>query len=398
MSDRDDIDSERRTENITMRYPSSTGVLLTASLVCCLAVTLGCTSLSESARTAGSGFTKATSPMMQSWRRATGSGPNDAIVVWDWTTGVPVDAPRGELLAATLRGDAVAHFLPQLTTSDIQLVSAPGNLGGYEIRNIEGQVVDDCSDLYTALEQVSQSATDVQVDLARIGARSDASETAVKVDPSTLMALAQSIAPETTAFRVSEGGNPTFVIRDGGIRTHVVLRVERRVGVVQLVITLANCGADERLLPVEVGARCDNEPLQCLSVASTLELLYGEPDADLNATSQSFSETSEREDYLLPVNYKRLSRRDEGRRGLMTQSPAFASLTGMRYPGTALLGDARALTGIMLQQQKLNRGEQSETGWILFAGEQLHTAEHVDVSIDLGNGPKSYRFMIPKTH
>lgn len=372
------------------------GYLLPICL-CCIAAMSGCTSLSDTVRAAGSGLNSATTSVVQRWRRVTGSNQRDRIVEWDWTTGVPVDTPRGELLAATLPGDAVAHFIPNLTPSPVRLVSAPGKLAGYEIRNIEGRLVENCSDVHAAIQQIPASATDVQVDLAPIGARRNSAESAHKLDRSTLIALTHAIAPATSTFRVAEGGNPTLVIRDGSVRANVVLRVERNIGLAQLVVTLANCHGKDLLLPVEVRVQCADEPLKCLTVANALELLYGEPGADLGKVSASFAETSEREDYLLPVNYKRLRQRDDDRRGLARQSPAFASLAGMRYPGPALLGDARALTGIMLQQQILERGEQAQTGWILFHGKQLRSAEQVDVTLDLGNKPKSYRFMLPKT-
>ena len=156
----------------------------------------------------------------------------------------------------------------------------------------------------------------------------------------------------------------------------------------------ANCWQDDTLLPLEVGVQAGGKPLQCLTVADTLELLYGQGDGDFGDGSPSFAETSEREDYLLPVNYKRLSQRHDAG-GLTTQSPALASLTGMRYPGQAVLGDARALTGIMMQRELLKRGESSGTGWLLFASDEVRTADQIDVSIDLGSGPKTYRFMIP---
>lgn len=366
--------------------------MLRCVLASCLAV-LGCNSLSKSTRLASDKFSRATEPVRQSWQRVAGSERTEPVIVWDWTVGVPVDAPRAELIAATLPAEAIAQWVPQVA-SEVRLVSHSEPAIGYDIKNINGTVIENTSDLHNALEQIPSTALDVQIDLAAAGAKD--AETALRLDHPTLLALSHAAAPSNSVFRVSEGGNPMLVVRDAGVRTHLVLRVERQVGLVQLVIKTANCGQQDMLLPVDVRVDAGGAPLQCLTVADTLDLLYGTPDGEFWNGNASFAETSEREDYLLPVNFKRLNQQHTTK-SLVTQSPALASMSGMRYPGPAVLGDARALTGIMMQRELLKGGESSRTGWLFFASNAVRTADHVEVSIDVGNGTNTYRFMIPKS-
>lgn len=368
----------------------SMGWLVAGSLL----LTSGCTSLSESARTASKGIRDATAPVRKSLRLATDSKPPAPTTDWNWHAGIPLDTPRGDVLSPTVPLDAIAHLLPNIQQRQIRLAStAPYAAGGFEIRNIGGQAVSNCGELHNVIEQLPRSAADVQVDLAPIGGASH-DEVAVKVDQPTLLALSHATAQQTTAFRVSEGGNQAFVIRDGGLRVQVLIRVERSLGLAQVVMTTMNCWGPATMLPVEVTTSCEGEPLQCLTVADSLELLYGDPAAHpVNGTS-SFAETSEREDYLLPFNYERLAENFDSR-GITSPRPALASLPGANYPGHALLADARALTGIMLQRKLLKRGERADTAWLIFAGAPARTAEKIDVGMDLGNGLKTYRFMIP---
>lgn len=351
-----------------------------------VATSLGCSSISGGARSLSDRVKRISSP----------SESSDEVVIWDWTLGIPMDAPRAELLAATVPNNAIAQFLPQLQTSQVRLVSTHDAFAGYEIRNVDGTAISNCADLHQALERVTNASGDVQVDLAPVGAPVGTSETALRVDQQTLLALGHSTAQSSAAIRVSEGGNPMLLIRDGGIRANLVVRIERQLGMVQLVMTTSNCWQQDARLPVEVTVKAGESPLHCLTVSAALELLYGDAKAALSEGSSSFATTSEREDYLLPVNYNRLSKQRDPR-GIDTQGTALASLGGMHYPGPAMLGDARALTGILMQQELLKSGETSRTGWLIFADESVTSAEHIDVSIDLGSGPKSYRFMVPQS-
>jgi hypothetical protein len=101
----------------------------------------------------------------------------------------------------------------------------------------------------------------------------------------------------------------------------------------------------------------------------------------------------------LPTNYKRLCQEiiDESEEKAPTpQQPALASLPGIAYPGPALLGDARALMGCLLQRQIYECGAPERTGWILFGGDSLRQGESIEVAVDLGGGLKTYRLSFPK--
>ena len=64
-------------------------------------------------------------------------------------------------------------------------------------------------------------------------------------------------------------------------------------------------------------------------------------------------------------------------------------------PGPAVLGDARALTGILLQRQLFRPGDPERTGWIVFAGESLNAGGAIDIDLDLGSGLQRFRFAVP---
>jgi hypothetical protein len=70
-------------------------------------------------------------------------------------------------------------------------------------------------------------------------------------------------------------------------------------------------------------------------------------------------------------------------------------IPGQIYPGPALLGDARALTGILLQRELLAASDSEKTGWILFAGESLKRGTQIRVEIDLGNGMRQLELKLP---
>jgi hypothetical protein len=134
-----------------------------------------------------------------------------------------------------------------------------------------------------------------------------------------------------------------------------------------------------------------------LTVADALELLYGDAakvkEPAVDETSASFAKTSEREDYLIPANYKRLDRQIDTE--LSRPQPALASIPGVRYPGDAMLGDARALTSFLLQREFYEPGQDERVGWVLFAGESLRSAQEIDLDIDLGSGSRRIRFTLP---
>jgi hypothetical protein len=167
----------------------------------------------------------------------------------------------------------------------------------------------------------------------------------------------------------------------------------------QVVVSLIKCWGDQMLLPVDVQANCEGVPLRCLTVAQTLEALYErEEPVESPVTderSYSFATVSEREDFLIPFNYQRLVEQTDNRHVAGSMRSAFASFSGVPYPGPAVLGDARALSGFMLQRNLLSVNGGERTGWVIFGGEELHAASQVVVALDLGQGLRSYAFQLP---
>jgi hypothetical protein len=175
-------------------------------------------------------------------------------------------------------------------------------------------------------------------------------------------------------------------------------RVERQRGLLHLAVAEAVCWGPQATLPREVQASCNGVSLQCLTVAQALDTLYGGKaarPAQADAASCSFAAISEREDYLLPINYKRLQQELDQAQPQSRTIPAFAALPGVAYPGPALLGDARALSGFLLQRQIYTPGQPERIGWLVFAGDVLRNASAVQVVIDLGNGPVQAVFALP---
>ena len=161
------------------------------------------------------------------------------------------------------------------------------------------------------------------------------------------------------------------------------------------------CWGSPQLLPGEVRATCDGTPLRCLSLAETLEALYGDFDARLSngdTERSSFAAVSEREDYLIPSNYQRLLKRVEAARGgsfAKRPRPALVDLPGVEYPGPAVLGDARALAAFLQQRELAGPGEAANVGWVMFAGEALRKGSRIQLAIDCGQGRVPVSFMLP---
>ena len=118
-------------------------------------------------------------------------------------------------------------------------------------------------------------------------------------------------------------------------------------------------------------------------------VLYGDPTSRRSATGDSccsFAEVSERDDYLMPTNFKRLHANlyDQQRRSVLPPLlPALATLQGVSYPGPAILGDARALTAFLLQRRLYRPGDSELTGWALFSDPVLQHGGLIELLIDL---------------
>ena len=109
----------------------------------------------------------------------------------------------------------------------------------------------------------------------------------------------------------------------------------------------------------------------------------------LAGTSSSFREVSEREDYLLPTNFKRLDERVQAaaKRGTAPPPlPALATLQGVSYPGSAVLGDARALGLFLARRNICHPDDPDRIQWLVFHDAALKRATQVTLHLDLGEG------------
>jgi hypothetical protein len=311
---------------------------------------------------------------------------------------------RAELIAATVPTRVLAALIPPSSayeTDQIRQVSNEAIRSEYRVKNIEGFEVHNCSDLHTALDKLDGKKGTVQVDFVESSAPTSSAGFAIQLDGRKLSELVHQVAPDCGIMRMVEDGNPCLVLRSGDRRCRITTRVERKIGLLQVVVSIATCAETTQPLPIEMRAWCDGSPLRCLTTADSLNLLYGNKPVDAQRPDEemvSFASVSEHEEYLLPTNYKQLS---EGldtkqREALLSRGPALVALPGTVYPGPPILGDARALAGFLLQRKFYKPADPEVTGWVMFSGDQLRNGATVEVAIDLGAGLEKLKFHVPE--
>ena len=324
----------------------------------------------------------------------------DKLPEWDWAGGIPKSIQRADLVAATLDTRSVASLLPSIELPGIQLASASSESPTFQVVRIGEKPIQNCEQLHAAVERANQSKDRVELAILPTGAAAGTEPKAVEVAPATLIAVEQAVAQKHKALRVTEEGNSWILLCDGDCRCEVMARVERSKGLLQVVTSLGVVRGSAKQLPVEVLASCNDKLLRCLTAAEALELLYDpqpralltKSDDPAQAVHYSFAAVSAMDDYAIPTNYKRLEEQTKRATGL----PALAVVPGMFYPGSPLLGDARALSGFLQQQHLCVPGEPQKLGWIVFAGESLKQGGTIQLEIDLGSGPKKINLMVPK--
>jgi hypothetical protein len=314
--------------------------------------------------------------------------------------------------------ESLASILPDGEHAFVQLASLPASQSEFQVARVAGKQVRSFEQLHAAVERASDSCDNVEVVVAatRVHAvsippsTSGASESvrpigldneteSVELTPAALRALEQGVAKRQKVIRVFEDGNPWLIVREDNVRCKLTARVERSSGLMQVIMTLGLVSGPPQLLPAEVRASCQGNPLRCLTVAEALETLYGaqkereKPDEHAAACDHySFREVSQMDEYQIPTNYKRLHEETKRTTGL----PALAVVPGTFYPGTPLLGDARALSSFALQRQLCQCDEPDKLGWIVFFGEPLKHGGTVQIQLDLGHGPVPLTFLVPK--
>lgn len=341
-----------------------------------------------------------TGALTDSWRRVTGGPAPPTSRDWTWQSGIVTGLPRAEQVPAELPRTLTCQLLPDVGRQEFQLVStAPPP--SYRVVNVNGQPISHYGDLLRAVAEVAPARDKLkfQVDVAAATSDQPGGDVAVHVEKRTLQTLPHAVGLACPAVKVSDAGQQWIVICDGGVMAKLTVRLERSAQILHVVLTIRHCVGPELQLPVDVRARCEGRPLACLTCNETLERLYSPPkkassETIVNANGDSFAAVSERDEYLIPTQYNRLTR-IVASADLKPAQPAFATIPGIGYPGPPLLGDSRALAGCLMQRDKIKAGDAEHTGWINFSGPSLSEGRKVEIDVDLGTGPKTYRFEFP---
>jgi hypothetical protein len=213
-----------------------------------------------------------------------------------------------------------------------------------------------------------------------------------------LVALAHTCVPERQAVRIVDEGNPWVLLKDGAVRCKLMLRKERNSNLIHVVTSLKVCWGQPRKLPRALGMNCDGNPLRCLSVSEVLDQLYGEKKRDdTQPALAAFTEIAESDEFVTPVNYRLLETKlaKDQRLASSRPYPAFAVVGGYAYPGPPVLGDARALSGFMLQPRVYSSEEPEHVGWVVFDATSQAGRGDFEVVVDVGSGPQHVHFRIP---
>ena len=333
------------------------------------------------------GLAAFTDSVHSGWRKATQwSRDRKAPDEWNWMTGIPSGIPRAELIPATVPVQSLARFAPQAPFAVSQASTSAAN-SSFVIERVGEQPIKNLADLAVAVEDAVESGVSSVV-VRRTGTPGTREPGLINIDPGGLTALAQASGPEHTLVRTVYAGSPAVMIRQHGVSCIVTARVERQRGVLQAMLVMRQHWGERAILPREITATCDETPLRCLSLPETLELLYGDFDSRVPAESAevtSFAAVSERDDYLIPFNYRHLQTQlDEQGSFAKRPRPALIELPDMEYPGPAILGDARAMVDFLLQREFTQPGEPERLGWVVFAGESLRRGKEIVLNLDLG--------------
>src|SRR5690348_3510731 len=117
-----------------------------APMICLIAAIVagGCapwlrpTTRESESSTLGHGSGNAFAPLRASLARLTNTDKKAQLPDWDWVTGVPQDAPRADLVPATVASEAVLRIfnhppgLPAVSASPAMRII---NVAGHDIRN-----------------------------------------------------------------------------------------------------------------------------------------------------------------------------------------------------------------------------------------------------------------------
>jgi hypothetical protein len=321
-------------------------------------------------------------------------------LTWEWAVGIPRSLSKGDV-AVSVPNDAVVAFAPAAHSGNIRLVSADTSTP-LSIAAVNNKSVRTLDDLNMAVERVADQHSGVKekgIVVEFVGGSTDSASVPVTISSDNFVALAHACIPDQTQVRAVIDGNPWVVTRNDAVRCKTMLRKERHSKLVHLVMSLKVCWGQPQKLPASIAMSCEGKPLNCLTVSEVLDQLYGErkkrPRTAKSITS--YAEVSEDDEFLTPVNYRKLEAKlaNDQRLASIRPYPAFASVGGHTYPGPAVLGDARALSGFMLQPRVFSPKDEEQVGWIVFDGSSVPDGEAYELLVDLGSGPLSVQFKVP---
>lgn len=320
----------------------------------------------------------------------------DTLAPWNWATGIPGNLQRAEVVSVDVPQDVVAMLAPDMGQNKIQLVSGSHSPTGIRVVEANGRRISNCAQFQSVVEHALSTESSTEIVLAAATGNRESAER-LELSPSELTSLSNMVSPGESVMRVDEDGSPWVLIRNEATRCRMMVRAERSRGLVQVVLSLGVCWGEQKKLPLEVRADCDGHDLQCLTATDALNLLYGRISSS-EQRSASFAHTSELDEYMLPTSYKSIQKEFSQRASLHSIAalqPALISLQNTSYPGPAPLGDARALSTMLLQKNLYEAGENERIGWILFADEAVRDGGDITIQLDLGAGPQEYTFKVP---
>jgi hypothetical protein len=320
---------------------------------------------------------------------------------WSWRPASPRDLPRAEVCRTEIEAPLARQLFPEFFP-EVVPASAADSEAPLRVVRAGSIPVQNCAQLHEAAQAALDSGQPVECTFEAPDGSTSTKNPSLKLDPVELAGLEQIVHSAQPVTRVTTEDRHWVVIRDQNVRCRVSTFVEPSRGIVHLILGISTVWGEGQLLPKEIEMTCGDEPLRCLSVAGTLELLYGDARQLLHPPAprdRSFKQVSDSEDFLTPYNYEELQHRWEREHtpSLSQQhTPALANVPGEAYPGSPVLADARALATLCWQPQLIHPDGTERLGWVMFAGRNVSRGQPMLLKIDLGSGPRQILLSAPR--
>ena len=334
-----------------------------------------------------------------------------------WKSAQPPETLRAEIVSLQPTAQTLASCAPDVkqwadhvSNHSVRLASTSTSHTMPTITHIDRRALHDFADLASyldasATEDTAGHSRVIQVDFQHSNlqhsnsqhshsqhshsqhtGQSDRAVTATKMTGDQIAILAHQIAPDLVPIRYQANQRSWVHFRDQDIRLRFQTRVSPEHGMIHLILGVQNHGVNEKLLPANIQVVVNDSPTSCLSAAEVLERIYGEPQRR-SAGEKDFATASESSRYLVPSNFDKLAESYEG----MDESESFPAMLPeitQPYPGPAILGDARALSGLLMQRHLLKPGREELSGWVVFGTQPFDSNSEIVLKIDLGNGQR----------